>query len=113
MSTSQLLFLVACLPARALLAYLVYQCTRYQKQLGSVITAIGAAFLYLYVTNSRMDAMEADGGVTWWHRLRLLHGLLYVTAGMLLFSGHNERAGVVLVLDLLLGAGAHIDRYYM
>jgi hypothetical protein len=113
MSNSQFLFLVACLPARALLAYLVYQCTRYQKQLGSVLTAIGVAFLYLYATNSRMDAMEADGGVTWWHPLRLWHGLLYVTAGLLLFSGHNQSAGLVLVLDLLLGAGAHINRYYV
>jgi hypothetical protein len=109
---SQTLFLVACLPARALLAWLVYQCTRFQKQLGSVLLAVGVAFLYLFFTDSRLQAMEADGGVTWWHPLRIYHGILYVVAGLLLIQGHRRSAGLVLVADLLLGAGAHVHRYY-
>lgn len=107
------LFLVACLPARALLAYMVWQCTRRQRLLASVLMAIGAAFLYLFATGSRMQAMEADGGTTWWHPLRLYHGLLYALAGLLLWQGHPHAAGLVLVVDLLLGAGAHVHRYYM
>ena len=47
----------------------------------TLIPAIG--FLYLYFTNSRLNAGEG-GGKTWWHNFRIIHGMLYLLFSILI-----------------------------
>jgi len=108
----RLLFLLLCIPARIGLFLLATRGPEFSRiPLGSVLTAIGLSFVYLYVTKSRMSAPEA-GGKTWWNSLRPVHALLYLVAGTSLLNGNRKIAGAALGTDVLIGLGAHIWKYY-
>ena len=96
MEKTQLLFLSGCIPARILM-------TIFADKLGYILFAIAFGFLYLYFTNSRLNAQEATGGVTWWHPLRIIHGLLYLIGGILALSKYSEYAWIPLAIDTILG----------
>ena len=102
MKTSVLYFLLLCIPARLLLAYLPQILSKtYLKLYSFIVFLIGASFLYLYFNNFRLNAFEA-GGVTWWKDFRLVHGALYLTAAFYLFN-EERKASVPLLTDTLLG----------
>lgn len=106
----QTTFLAFCIPARTALAFVpVFLDTAYFTYLGAVLLTIGLGFQYLYWTNSRLTAPEA-GGVVWWHNLRVVHGMNFIFAGLLALHGKRE-AWIPLMIDVVLGLVAHLDRY--
>lgn len=104
-----MLFLLLCIPVRLLLAYIVYKFSN--PIVGLLLLLIGCSFIYLYITNSRLNAPEA-GGITWWAPLRIVHGLLYLTSSLLVL-GKYEYAYVPLLIDAIFGLGAYTVHYYM
>ena len=99
---SSLLFLLACIPTRLLLAGLTYKINdKYLPYLSIVFFAIGISFVYLYLSNSRLKAPEA-GGETWWKNLRPIHGMLYITAGIYALK-KSRTAAIILIIDVIFG----------
>lgn len=49
----------------------------------------------------RERAFEA-GGVAWWGKFRILHGLTYLVAAVLAFN-KNRSAWIPLIIDVLMG----------
>jgi hypothetical protein len=98
------LFLLGCIPARAFLAVLpVYLEPVYLQIFSLVLFAISFSFLFLYFTGSRMKAFESSTGITWWADYRLLHGLLYLGAGIYAYQQKPENVLNTLTIDLLFG----------
>ena len=125
---SQLLFLTMCIPTRIIFALLPnYNLVKklnlnvnpklFYTIVGLVFLAIAIGFLYLYFTNERLNASEA-GGYTWWHNLRLLHGLLYLCASLYILWNVNDLekiklASLPLAIDVLVGLGAFFRHRYL
>ena len=125
---SQLLFLLMCIPTRIIFALLPnYDLVKrlnfninpklFYTIVGLVFLAISIGFLYLYFTNKRLNAPEA-GGRTWWHNLRLLHGLLYLCASLYILWNVNDLekiklASLPLTIDVLVGLGAFFRHMYL
>jgi hypothetical protein len=105
---SRLLFMIACIPARIGIAYVVKEYST--PILALPLLAISLSFLFLYFTNSRMNAVEASGGKTWWAEYRLLHGLLYLAASIYTLRGKNEEAFLALIIDVLFGLSVFTTR---
>jgi len=105
------LFLVACIPARILIASLPKILTETQlRYFGLILLLIGFTFHGLFWTNSRLEAPEG-GGTTWWNGLRPVHGTLYLLAGALAVHG-DVRAWIPLAVDVVIGLAAHVQRYH-
>jgi isoprenylcysteine carboxyl methyltransferase (ICMT) family protein YpbQ len=104
-SESFLYFILGCIPVRLLLVFLTWNIAKnhsnYMKLLGLLLLLPSLGFLYLYFTNGRQRAFEA-GGKTWWANLRLIHGLLYLSASIYALKGDNK-VWVPLLLDVVLG----------
>lgn len=98
-------FLLGCIPVRLLLVFLS---TKIPKDLyfyfGLVLLTMSLGFLYLYFTNSRLNAPEA-GGITWWSHLRLIHGLLYLAAAIYALQG-KDIVWIPLLIDVIFGLSA-------
>lgn len=105
-----LYFLLGCIGVRSILAVSpIYIPENMLPILGIITITIGTSFLFLYFTNGRMNAPEG-GGVTWWAKYRLIHGLLYVTASIYLFQ-KQRTAWIPLTIDLLLGLVVFLFKY--
>lgn len=102
-----ILFLLACIPIRLLLCYVSYRLPLvHLPVLGIVLLAIGLSFIWLFFTDMRLSAPEA-GGYTWWHNLRLIHGMLYLTAAVYAFR-KQRIVWIPLFLDVLFGLNAFV-----
>ena len=102
-SKSVSLFLLLCIPSRILIALLpLYIKESWMPILGFLLVVVGIAFVTLFLTNSRLDAVEG-GGMTWWKNVRPVHGMLYLLAGALLLNGHRDLASLLLFLDVVVG----------
>jgi len=100
---SILLFLLACIPARLLLAWSSTKVPpKYLSIFGALLLAMALSFLYLYFTGGRSQAPEA-GGVTWWAHFRLIIGLLYLAAAIYAFQGKRNLIWIPLVMDVVFG----------
>lgn len=125
----QLLFLTLCIPIRIIFALLPnykliekYIPIKLNKKLfyqvvGIIFLCIAVGFLYLYFTNERLNAPEA-GGKTWWHNLRLLHGLLYLCASIYILWNINNinlirYASIPLIIDVIVGLLSFINYRYL
>ena len=97
------LFWSACIPARIGLVFAVIY---FPILIAPVLVVMGANMLYLYVSNSRLDAYEG-GGETWWHKYRPFHGARFLLAGVLASQNHKY-AYVPLVFDVAFGIYAHL-----
>ena len=105
-----LYFLLGCIGVRSILAVSpIYIPENMLPILGIITITIGTSFLFLYFTNGRMNAPEG-GGVTWWAKYRLIHGLLYVTASIYLFQ-KQRTSWIPLTIDLLLGLVVFLFKY--
>lgn len=102
-----MLFLLGCIPIRILLAILVKNYPNKLIALPLLIIAIG--FIYLYITNSRLNAPEATNNITWWANMRIYHGLLYLMSGILILL-NNKYAYIPLAVDVLFGLFLYIQR---
>ena len=107
---SSLLFILGCIPIRILIVYLSTKVPLHSLKLFSIpLLIISLGFLYLYFTNGRLNAPEA-GGNTWWSKIRLIHGLLYLTAFIYAFQ-ENPLVWIPLLMDVLLGISAFLIHY--
>jgi len=95
-----MLFLMGCVPTRALLIYVAT--TRFKRELAALLTLPMIGFFYLYITNTREVGVETFGKPIWWKEFRIVHGLFYAwfILNVLLNSPH---AAIPLVLDLIFG----------
>jgi hypothetical protein len=105
-----LLFLLACIPARIILAALpFYIDPSYLPYYGLLLLLPTLGFLYLYFNHLRLDAIES-GGYTWWADYRLIHGLLYLCASIYALQ-EKILAWVPLTIDVILGLVLFVIRY--
>jgi len=96
-------FLLFCIPARILIAVSsLYIPDKYLSLYGAGLLITGLSFIYLYFTNSRMNAPEA-GGKTWWAHYRIIIGALYLTAAIYAFQGKRKLIVVPLAMDIIFG----------
>ena len=123
--TRRLLFLGLCIPMRTFIAVLpqfnnkltkLFRSAKYVKVfytlMSIVLLCIAMGFLYLYFTNSRLEAPES-GGKTWWHNLRFIHGLLYLYSGVMLLMGNKTQSSIALGVDVVIGLVAHVLHHYI
>jgi hypothetical protein len=92
---------IICLFVRSLLAYFAMN---YHELILYFTTITGFTFWILYLFNLRQVAGEstAKGKNVWWNNLRPVHGSIYLLFSYLYYKG-NEKAYLVLVLDVVLG----------
>ena len=110
MAHLNLTFLIGCIGARLLLAYLAYL---YPVVLGFVALVPAIGFTVIYLGGYRKTGLETGGKRIWWNHLRPVHALLYFTFALLAFWPKTRgRAWVVLVLDAVLGLAAHLYHHY-
>ena len=108
-TTRTLLFLFGCIPLRFLISVLVKHRTVSCNVMGWILSLIGFTFMYLFLTKSRMSAIEG-GGVTYWANFRPIHGLLYMSAGYLLLSRcDTDTTYKLLLCDTLIGLAVFIS----
>lgn len=108
---NKLYFLLLCIPTRLLLAFSAYKLNeKYLPTLSVLFYAIGFSFLYLYITNSRLNAPEANGE-TWWKNLRPIHGMMYITAGLYAMN-KNRTSALIILIDTLIGLLAFLNKRY-
>ena len=109
---SVLLFLFGCIPMRLLLAYISTIIPIDKLKFFSIplfMMAIG--FIYLYFTNGRLNAPEANSA-TWWANLRLIHGLLYLAAAIYALKA-SKLVWVLLFIDVLFGFFVFLNHHYI
>ena len=105
-------FLLGCIPSRILLVFLAKKLkNNYLRFFGLLLAAISISFLVLYFGNLRIKAPES-GGNTWWANLRLIHGLLYMTAAIYALQ-NKSIAWIPLTIDLVFGLSAFLYHHYM
>ena len=100
---SILAFIFLCIPARIFLAYISRIIPdKYLKIYGILLLLMGLSFLYLFITNSRLNAPEA-GGKTWWSQFRILIGIFYIIAAIYAFQGKRNLIWIPLAIDIIFG----------
>ena len=106
-----LLFLFGCIPLRLLFVYISTKIPSDKLKFFSIpLILISLSFLYLYFTNGRLNAPEAKG-ITWWSKLRLMHGLLYLAAVIYALKG-NKLVWLPLLIDVILGLFAFLNHRF-
>ena len=83
----------------------------YLKYFSIIGAIIGLSFIYLYFTKSRLTGAEVFGGKIWWHKFRIIHGLLYLTFAYLCLNIPNK-AWIPLLIDVILGFIFFIHYHY-
>lgn len=100
------LFLLGCIPARILYAYLAARATPEQLKLLAIpALAIALGFFYLFIYDLRKEAGETFGGKMWWNDLRPVHGGLYLAFAVMALK-QDPNAYIPLLLDVIIGLGA-------
>ena len=100
------LYLLLCIPTRIVLVALpLLLATRHLETFGLLLSLAGVGFLWLYATNTRLSAPESSTGATWWAPLRVVHGALFVTAGLLVAGGNRVGAATALAMSLAVSLG--------
>jgi hypothetical protein len=94
------IFLLGCIPVRLLLVYLSTVVPG--KVLSLPLVLIGLGFLFLYLTNGRMNPPESSTGKAWWSHLRIIHACLYLTAALLAFN-ESRFVWIPLTIDVVFG----------
>ena len=107
-----LFFLLFCIGTRLSLTYVSKKINiKYLPYIGMITLIIGLNFLYLYFTNSRLNAAEG-GGKTWWHKFRIIHGLLYIIFSILSFMKYKQ-SWLVLLIDTTFGLFLFLNHHYL
>ena len=106
-----LYFILACIPTRIIIALIAMYINKdYLPYYGLILLGPALGFLYLYFSNLRLNAPEA-GGITWWANLRIVHGLLYLTAAILAFQ-KDPLTWSPLAFDVIFGLLAFINNHF-
>ena len=106
MKSNTVVFLVGCIGVRLAIAYAAKNMSlTNRKYLAIPVLATAIAFIILYLFDLRKTGFEA-GGRIWWNKLRPVHGLLLTSYAIYAFK-EEQWSWVILVIDALLGLGAH------
>ena len=98
-----LLFLLGCIPARlALVIIAAILSLKTRKYLTIITLPIAIGFLWLYFTKSRLTGGEVFGSKIWWHKFRIVHGLLFLTFSILALLS-IKYSWIILLVDVFLG----------
>lgn len=88
-----------CILTRVLIAELARRNAGKKMALAALAALVpGAGFLYLWLTNSRLQGPEA-GGTIWWHKFRIVHAAAFLSFSALAWQG-NKYASVPLFADV-------------
>ena len=92
-----------CLTIRTLLATGISILPPSEKKLltnlaSLLLLLIGLGFIRASIFGSNDETQVAK---VFWHKTRVYHGLLYLTAASLLFSGYPKQAGLFIIIDIL------------
>jgi len=102
-----LLFLIGCMGARLLIAFLAKQANKKWLRLMGYIALLPAiGFTYLFLTGVRNN-VGAFGEKIWWINLRPVHALLYSLFAYFAITG-NRNAWIYLLIDALVGLTAFL-----
>lgn len=106
-----LYYLALCIPVRVLIAYAPSLYTtniiaRYIHLLTTVTISTG--FIYLYITNQRLNAPEG-GGKTWWAKYRFVHGILWGLAAFYLWKKQKQTYSILIITDILFSIATKVN----
>jgi hypothetical protein len=106
-----LLFIIGCILTRTVIILIAKNYQEYLPIMGyiSLIPAIG--FLTIYLTGSRTSGSEVFGDKIWWNNLRPVHGILYLTFGVMAINS-NSNAWLILLADLIIGTSGFAIHHY-
>jgi hypothetical protein len=130
--SSELLFILLCFPLRIIISILPnsellvgffnkikikINTNIFYRIFGIILLLISLGFLYLFFSNKRLRAGEA-GGKTWWHNLRLFHGMMYLCASIYILKniGNNnliKYASIPLICDVIVGFIAFVNYRFL
>ena len=106
------LFIFGCIPVRLIIALLpVYIEEKLLPFFSILLFIISFSFFYLYIFNLRQNAFEA-GGNTWWANYRIIHAILYITAGVLSLN-KNRLAYIPLIIDVIIGTILFVRKRFL
>ena len=95
-------FITACIPIRFFMVYLAKKLPiEYLRYFGLIVLVMAIGTIYLFLTNSRMNAVEG-GGKTWWANYRGIHGMLLLSAAIYLIR-EKRTAAIPLLMDVIMG----------
>ena len=106
------LFLIGCIGARVLLAYVAKVIDlEYLPLIGIGALVIGIGFIYIYITGARKTGLEVGGGKIWWNSLRPVHGMIYLVVAY--YAINKQRiAWKFLAIDVVIGLIAFLTYHY-
>lgn len=96
-----------CIPTRLLLAYTVKRTPVPYLPLYTLLAIPGTGFLYLYFFKQRQIPPETFGCPFWWNNMRLIHGVIYLTAALLALS-KDKLAYAPLMIDVVVSVAGFI-----
>jgi hypothetical protein len=100
---SILAFLFLCIPVRIGIALAsLYIPEDYLNFYAIYLLITGLTVIYLFFTNSRPYAPEANGP-TWWAPYRLIIGMFWLTASIYAFQGKRNLIWIPLAMDIVFG----------
>jgi hypothetical protein len=103
-----LLFLLACLPLRILLAFLAKTQLSLLTPMGIMYLFIGVGMAMIYLFNLRPTGIEA-GGRIWWNSIRPLHSAIYLGFSAAALTG-KPWAWLFLLADVIVGVIAFLSK---
>lgn len=110
---SVMLFLLLCIPFRLFIAWISIKIPdTYLPYFACGLLIVALSFFYLYFTDGRMNAPEANGA-TWWASYCLLIGMLWLTAAIYAFQCRKDIIWIPLIIDVLLGLAIFYKRHFM
>lgn len=108
----QLLFLLGCIPARLLIAYLAYSRPDLLPILAKFALVVSAAWIFIWAFDLRKTGVEVFGGKIWWNNLRPVHALLWLWFASKAVSSDKKAAYKILLLDALVGLTAFVGHHF-
>lgn len=109
LTQKSILFIAICLPIRLsfLKQSVVYPNDKYTDYLAYFFLLAGIITLYLYAFNRRLKSFES-GGNTWWHKIRPIFAILWLSFSTSVFFGYRKYSYIFLLGDVVLGLTAFI-----
>jgi hypothetical protein len=109
---SELYFLLGCIPTRIIIVLVAFYLHKdYLPYYGLLLLGPATGFLYLYFTNSRLNAPEANNH-TWWKELRIFHGIFYLIAAIMAFN-KSKHTWIPLAVDVIFGIRAFLHKHHV
>ena len=108
-----ILFLLACIPARLLIAFIAKKIpNKYLPYLGLLALIPATGFLYIYITGKRKTGGETFGEKIWWNNLRPIHAFMFYLFAYLAIT-KNKKSYIVLFIDVIFGLISFLVYHYM